>query len=137
MAVSLVIGAAVYLYFKSLACGVTSFLAGVFVDIDHIIDYYLNYGQRADWKDFYRFCTEARLQKLTLVFHSYELLILLWVSIIVFSLGDIWKALAIGATQHVIFDQVSNIGRSQMDRRTYFLSFRLKKGFNKGKMRKQ
>jgi len=114
-----------------MACGVASFLAGVFLDIDHFLDCYVNYGWRFKMEDFYTYCREIRFDKLTLVFHSFELIILFWIAIYVFSLGNIAKAIAIGATQHLFFDQMVNVARDRLDPRRYFLLFRLSKGFRK------
>jgi len=47
-------------------------------------------------------------KKVFVALHSYELITLLWVAISVFSLSDAWVALAIGLTQHLIFDQFTN-----------------------------
>ncbi|NQT07370.1 MAG: hypothetical protein HQ575_07515 [Candidatus Omnitrophica bacterium] len=119
------------MHFKSLACGVASFLSGVFLDIDHIFDCYLNHGRDFKLSNLYRYCMEVRFDKLTLFLHSYELLAVFWVLIYLFSMGDIWKALAIGATQHILFDQVFNKHHADLDWRAYFLTHRLMNRFKK------
>ncbi len=129
MAVSLVIGAAVYIYFKSIGAGMASFLAGILLDLDHLIDCYLNYGLNFKLRDLYNYCREIKFRKLSLIFHSYELLMIFWGFILIFSLGDIWKGIAIGMTQHILSDQLANPARDKLDRRTYFLTFRLKNKF--------
>ena len=128
---SLVIGAVVYIYFESVSCAIASFLTGVFLDLDHVADCYMNHGRSFRLRDLYTYCREVRFKRLSLVFHSYELILVFWVLIFVFSLGDIWKAAAIGATQHIFFDQLANIKHRKMDWRGYFLSFRLKNRFKK------
>lgn len=134
MAVSLVIGAAVYLYFKSLACGIASFLTGVFLDVDHFIDCYINYGLMFDLRNFYSYCMQTKFDRLTLLFHSYELVIILWVAIFVFTLDDIWKAVAIGVTQHIIIDHFVNTRKRGFRKRGYFLIFRLINRFKKDRL---
>jgi len=47
--------------------------------------------------------------------------------ICVMSLGNIWIALAIGATQHMIIDTVTN----PINQFGYMLTYRIKKGFKK------
>ncbi len=135
--VSLIIGAAVYLYFKSLACGVASFLAGVFLDIDHLFDCYINYGLGFKLENFYTYCRETKFRKIVLIFHSYELIIIFWAAIFIFSLGDIAKSIAIGMTQHLIFDQLNNVKRVKADGRIYFFIFRLLSRFDKERIIKE
>ncbi|MBL7069072.1 MAG: hypothetical protein ISS34_04370 [Candidatus Omnitrophica bacterium] len=124
----MIISIAVYAYFKSFACGAASFLTGVFLDVDHILDCYMNHGPRFKLEDLSRFCAEIRFKKLTLIFHSYELIAVLWISIYAFSLGNIWIAMAIGATQHLIFDRLFN---NKIGGLGYFFTFRLINGFAK------
>jgi len=112
-------------------CGIAAFLTGVFLDIDHLIDCYINHGPHFDLKNFYSYCREIRFERLTLIFHSYELIALFWLSIFIFSLGDIYKAMAIGMTQHLIFDQLANMSLGRMKNGGYFLTFRLKNRFRK------
>ncbi len=67
------------------------------------------------------------LERIYILFHSYELIALLWIAIYAFSLSDIWKAVAIGFTQHLIFDQLTN----PFNTFGYFLTYRAIKGFKK------
>lgn len=137
MAVSIIIGTAVYLYFKSLACGIASFLAGVLIDIDHIFDCYLNHGTHFKLKDIYNYCMEVKFDKLTFIFHSYELLAILWAMTLIFSFGNIWKAVAIGLTQHIIFDQIVNTHIRKMEPLAYFFIYRLRNRFKKEEIVKE
>jgi len=133
-AASFIISIAVYAYFKSFACAAASFLTGVFLDVDHLLDCYINYGPQFKLEDLSRYCAEIRFKKLTLIFHSYELAALLWVFIFVFSLGDIWVAAAIGVTQHLIFDRLFN---DKIGKLGYFFTFRLINRFAKEAVAKQ
>lgn len=75
----------------------------------------------------YAACCRITFRRLYLLLHSYELLALLWIAIFVFSLPNIWKAVAIGLTQHLIFDQIAN----PINTLGYFLSYRIAKRFDK------
>ena len=121
-----VISILVWVYFKSAGYAAISFIAGVFIDLDHLIDYYLNHPFTARIKEIYATCAAMRLKKIYIVLHSYELIILLWISIFAFGLGNFWKAIAIGMTQHIIFDQITN----PINTYGYFLAYRITKGFN-------
>ena len=113
-------------YFKSMSCGVCSFITGVFIDLDHLYDYYREHGFTLNMMDVYRGCSEMNLSKAFLFLHSYELIAFFWVLVLIFSLPNIWIAAAIGLTQHIIFDQIFN----PMYKYGYFLSYRIAKGFD-------
>jgi hypothetical protein len=121
--VSLFVG----IYFKSLGCAVVSFAAGVLIDLDHLIDYYANHKFTWKAKTVYNTCAKMDLRKLYLVLHSYELVAIFWASIYIFSLSNFWKALAIGLTQHLLFDQIFNPIKTL----GYFTTYRIIKGFKK------
>ena len=95
-------------YFKSFGDAAVCFLAGVLIDLDHIIDYYLNYGFTVSIKKIYNCCEMMDLKKLYIVLHSYELIAFLWAAIYIFSLSKFWQAIALGLTQHIILDQLFN-----------------------------
>ena len=124
MAVSAILSTAVAIYFRSVLCGAVSFLSGVFIDIDHVFDYLINHGIRINIAKLYEYCANINYRRLSLIFHSYELVALLWVSIVVFQLGDIWKALTIGIAQHLILDTVRNISLNKLNWRAYFFTYR-------------
>ena len=117
----------VWFYFKSIGCAAISFVAGVLLDADHFIDYCADHGFTLNIQDVYDTCLEIRLNRLYLILHSYELLILLWMAIFVFGLSSLWKAFALGYTQHILLDQMTNPIRPL----GYFLTYRIAKGFKK------
>jgi hypothetical protein len=130
IAVSGVISFIVWAYFKSFGCALVSFATGVFIDLDHLVDYYANHRFTLSAKRIYCACIRIRFKRLLLLLHSYEILLALWIAIYVFSLSDIWKAAAIGLTQHVIFDQVTN----PINTFGYFLTYRMAMGFSRDRI---
>jgi len=68
-----------------------------------------------------------KVKRLYLVLHSYEILIALWSAIFIFSLSNFWKAIAVGLTQHMILDQITN----PISRLGYFFTYRIARGFDK------
>lgn len=122
-----IISALVWAYFRSFGCAAISFLAGVFIDLDHLIDYYTQHKFTLKLKRIYCACRRIRFKRLYLLAHSYELIVALWIAIWAFSLSNAWKALAIGMTQHLIFDQITN----PINTFGYFLTYRILKGFRK------
>ena len=121
-----------WLYFKSVGYAFISFLAGTCIDADHFIDYYSSHSFTFDLRKIYRECYLVNLKRLYLVLHSYELAMLLWAATALFGLGNFWKAVSIGLTQHLIFDQLTNplVGPG------YFFLYRMSKGFERNRLLK-
>lgn len=122
-----VISAFVWIHFRSFGCAALSFLTGVLIDLDHLFDYFTTYRFTLSFRRIYCACSRARFKRLYLLVHSYEIVILLWIAIYVFSLSNAWKAVAIGMTQHLVFDQLTN----PLKRYGYFLTYRVLHGFRK------
>ena len=118
----------IYFVFRSLPCLIISFISGFLIDLDHLLDYYSQEGLGLNFRRFYQWCNEHKLKFTILIFHSLELLFLLWWAIYFFKLGQFWISLAIGFSQHMLFDVVFN----RNDIKTpyfYFITARALKGF--------
>lgn len=77
---------------------------------------------------FYDYCTQRKFKYLSIIFHSIELAILLWLIIYIFKLGNFWIALAIGFSQHMLFDIIFNRNNIKTHY-LYFITLRILKGF--------
>lgn len=133
---SSLISSFVYILYRSIGVSLIAFVAGIFIDLDYILDYLLNYGFRhawRNWRDFYSVCVEMRFEKVYLFLHSFELVILLWILVTClpyFYCGrtvNLYRALAIGVTQHLLLDFFSN----PVHPLAYFLWFRIANKFRK------
>ena len=124
--ISLFFSASLYTISNSWIVFSTSLISGVLIDIDHILDYFMAYGINIRIKQFFEVCHNLKIPRMRLIFHSWELLILL--SICVFLVG--WNPWIVGTivgfTQHIVLDQVFN----KPNKWTYFFFWRLKKGFS-------
>lgn len=118
----------VYLTFHTAVSFFASLLAGILIDIDHLLDYYLQRGFSLRMKNIYIWFCDKKYKFVFIFFHSLELILLLWVAISVFKLGMLWVAFAIGLTQHIIIDIFSN---RELTSYAYLLSYRVIKGFKK------
>jgi len=98
----------------------------VFIDADHIFDFWYNHGLRK-YRQFFALILETDLPRMFVVLHSFEVILVLWICIFVFSLDKYWICAAIGFTQHLILDQLGNPIRPF----GYFFIYRLLKGFKK------
>jgi len=113
------------IYFRSAACGFISFLAGFVIDADHLIDYYCVHRFTLNLRKIYYTCLHMRLERMYLLLHSYELAAVFWIVIYYFSLSNVWKAAAIGMTQHIALDALTN----PLSGLGYFIIYRMSKGF--------
>lgn len=62
-----------------------------------------------------------------LLLHSFEFVFMLWIFIWVFSLSEAWIAVAVGMSQHLVLDRLTNPLRIG----GYFFLYRLVHGFKK------
>lgn len=123
----------VWYFLRSAPAAAASFFSGILIDVDHFIDFYANHRFTLSLKEIYRACSDTDFKKLYLLCHSYEIVLVLWVLIALFSLGAIWKGIAIGLTQHLLLDQVTN----PMTVPGYFLIYRIVNKFKKEAVSKE
>lgn len=130
--VSSLIGAGLfYGIFSNFISAIIFFISSFFIDLDHIFDYVRQYGLRnLKLQNFFEACDQHRLVKTTLVFHSFELLLILWFIITVYKLNILWIALALGISLHLIIDQFTN-GAFVF---SYFFTYRWIKNFKTEKL---
>ena len=119
--ISLGVSAIVWAIFRSSTAALACFLTGVFMDIDHLIDYMIHCGPRFNVKRFFRVFEYETFENIFVFLHSWEFIViylaLLW-------LID-WKPVAIGAVigifVHLLLDHFFN----DHSKWAYFLSYRL------------
>lgn len=110
---------------------IVCFLSGIFIDLDHHLDYWLNKKELPlDYKKLLYFSEVEKEGKPYLFLHSYELLALLWIAVFYYGLGPVWSGLVLGLSVHMIADQICNPVRPL----AYFFIYRLKHGFHRGKL---
>ncbi|HDZ77398.1 MAG TPA: hypothetical protein ENH41_04890 [Candidatus Omnitrophica bacterium] len=131
VAVSFAISSTVYVFLNSLSAAMASFLAGVFIDLDHYLDFVLQYRSLNIKKFFGVFMPYPLIAKSYLFLHSFELLIVFWFIVYKFGLGLFWMGLVIGMTQHLIFDQLHN---KYIRPYFYFITTRYLSGFKKERL---
>jgi len=123
---SLIVSGIVYTLTESPAMSISSFVAGVFIDIDHFIDYLCVFPSRLSVSHFFGTFSENKLKRVYVFFHAWELIPLL----VIVSWSMNWDYCLLGVTigilQHMFLDQMGN----QASPLSYFLSWRLLKGFD-------
>lgn len=112
---------------KSLPLAIFSLLAGVFLDVDHLIDYWLANGFDLNYKKFIHETVGnepgvyfRKSQKIVVLLHSWELLPLILVAAWVINLPQLAVAFAFGLLPHLLWDQKTYAKRPLM----YSLVFR-------------
>ena len=127
---STTVGGISYYIFGSWQISVTVFLSGIFIDLDHILDYFLYEKKiKLDIKDFFYKCEALILNKVYLLLHSYELIIIL--AILAYFTNDyIVLGLLVGFGTHIMLDLVAN----KVHFLGYSFIFRLINRFNSKKI---
>ena len=104
-------------------------LSGIFIDLDHFVDYFSNFAVRFDVKDFFQRCHGYEFRKFYVPLHSYEFIILLAV-IYCFYPADIVLGILVGSFIHIFADLFHN----SVYFCTYSFIYRLLNKFNNEKL---
>ena len=115
-----------WLWLKSLPATIVCFLSGIFIDIDHHLEYWF-VKKKFPWnyRELEKYCCEEFLERIYLIFHAYEWLVLLWAAIYIFDLDVVWVGLGVGLTTHLIADVLCN----PIQPLGYSIIFRASRGF--------
>jgi len=139
--VSLSLSAALWFFTRSFYAALLCLGSGLFLDADHIIEYIIHFGWKGlNYDHLYHVCENTeknipgikRFKKLYLLFHSVEVLILLWLVTIVTKNMYI-LAMALGYSSHIALDIIGNRAHPS----SYFLIIRAMKGFHVDKILKE
>lgn len=127
----------IYVKTSSLPMAAAALISGIFLDIDHILDFFLFSGERFSISGFTSWCYEGRWQKLVLIFHSYELYAVYGLLVYNYPypvlVGVFW-----GVGLHLVLDQAGNrylIKAFAISKWFYFFTFRAWGGFHKDWLR--
>ena len=84
------------------------FASGILIDMDHVLDFCIA-NKRMCWRysELDSYCREKKDGTIYLIFHSYELTVLLWSSYIFFK-NTVWLGFLVGITVHLLIDQIFN-----------------------------
>ncbi len=130
---SCLLGGIVYTFSQSLVITVVASLSTILVDIDHALDFLIFSAEKFSIKNLFVWCEQAKWERVTLIFHSYELYFLLGVIAYYFP-SDILKGLMLGLGMHFLLDQIWNCHLRKDYHLTpwfYFLTYLIFAGFHK------
>lgn len=124
---STVLATSVYIGTKSLSGALTCVASGVLVDLDHIIEYgkyCFDYKQKWSWKEFFSGTYFDVKETVYVVFHSWEVAVLLAILLIMKKNGDGYMLFGafMGYSLHLVLDQIGN----NLKKFSYFELYRFK-----------
>ncbi len=93
----------IYKFYSSFILVVLVVIGGILIDLDHFIDYFSHYGFKFDLKKFV-FIGYLKSGKIYVYFHSWELIILIYITGLFFGWGKYSMALSLGMLGHLIID---------------------------------
>jgi hypothetical protein len=124
---SAAISAGIYAATKSADMAISSYITGVFIDIDHLIDYWRDRPFNFNLPKFFSTCKDCDLTKTSLALHSFELL-MLTVAAAFLTRSVLLAGIAFGLCQHLALDQLTN----KVYPKSYFFIYRWRHGFKSG-----
>jgi len=111
LAVSTVISGILYTVFRSWGLVIASFISGIFIDIDHIIDYFIMNGVHFRVKQFSAFFQKKKYWeiastywRINLIFHGWEWLVILSILAGITNWDPVVTGILIGFGHHIILD---------------------------------
>lgn len=119
---------------KSFILLIVTFLSGIFIDLDHFIDYFYTEGKiKIDIKDFFYKCDNFQLKKAFLFLHSYEMIVLLMILTFLYPGNNFILGFTIGYISHLLLDIIYNFSLNILKGKDkfllYFLTYRILKKF--------
>lgn len=130
---SAILAAAVYAYSHSAPEAASCLMSGVLIDLDHVADFHLFSGERFSVTNFFSWCNESRWQKITLIFHSYELFLILCAAAYSLDSQVLW-GIVWGTGLHLLLDQLANTRTFRLSPWFYLLGYRIAMGFRRDKL---
>lgn len=123
---SIIVSALVWLWLRSFPAALACFLMGVFIDLDHVVDFFFNRRHLHIRRFFTTFKYEV-LENIFVFLHSWEFA-MVWLALLL-SLPEarapVALGLFIGFVTHLALDNIFN----RHARWAYFLFYRLRHGF--------
>ena len=124
---SVIVSALVWWWLRSSAAALACFLMGVFIDLDHIVDFIYNNRRHLRFHRFFPAFEFEVLENIFVFLHSWEFA-LVWLALLL-SLPDVRQPVALGLfvgfVTHLGLDNLFN----RHARWAYFLLYRLRHGF--------
>jgi hypothetical protein len=105
---SALISGILFMIFKSWGITLASFITGIFIDLDHFIDYAREYGSPFKIKNFFHICHSCQFNKIILLWHGWEWIILIAIIAWLTDWNPWVTGALIGFTHHMLLDALFN-----------------------------
>lgn len=112
--------------FKSWSMALSCLIAGIFIDLDHIIDVAREHGWAIPVKKFFHICEQGQFQKIVLLLHGWELIVLWGIASWLTGWNPWMTGSFIGLSTHLMLDAFYN----STNICAYSLLWRWKKDFH-------
>lgn len=126
IALSASVSGILYAVFSSWSLSAAALISGIAIDIDHVFDYFFHRGLMVNRDDFFRFFYNEEHSKITLIFHGWEYLPVLYSAAHLTGFNHWATGLLIGYTHHLVSDFFYN----KASFRSYSLLWRWKNNFH-------
>ena len=124
---SAIVSAALYTISRSWEMAASCLISGIFIDLDHVIDFFILYGWPFTFKKFFNvFYRELSFKQIFIVLHAWEWMILLFAASWITGWNPWFVGTLIGCGHHMIIDFINNGGYV----RSYFLIWRWRNNFD-------
>ncbi|OFW89156.1 MAG: hypothetical protein A3D75_01630 [Candidatus Levybacteria bacterium RIFCSPHIGHO2_02_FULL_37_18] len=121
------------LWHKPKASFFSAIAGGIFIDLDHLIDYFLAFGLNFNLDHFLGSHQYLKTDKVYILFHGWEYIIFLLIVVLILknkTIKSVFLALVVGAFFHLSTDIVIN----EAFVKTYSVVYRFKNGFEAEKL---
>ena len=124
LTLSLIVGLIIWKISSNVYVIPAALMGGFFIDLDHVIDYFFAFGSKIDLHYFLKGRQFLKTDKIYVIFHSWELVILLFLGAFVLSQSLIFS-FSLSLFLHLIVDVFTN----NMKLQSYFLLYRINNNF--------
>lgn len=124
--ISALISGSLFAVFRSSGLAAASFLSGILIDTDHVIDYMIANRSSLKFREFLAYFYREKHQKITLLFHGWEWLCCLIAVSVITDFNSWITGFLAGYGQHIVLDFIY----SKAGFLSYSLVWRWKKRFD-------
>lgn len=124
--ISLVVSGFFYLFLRSAIGALACFLSGIFIDLDHFVDYFLNCKHPMRLSHFFRVFRYEAFENVVVFLHSWEWILVFLVFLWLIDWKPVAMGLFVGFFTHLLLDNLVN-DHSPL---AYFITYRILRRFS-------
>ena len=110
------------------------FMGGVLIDTDHLIEFWYDNGLSLNIHKFFAYANKGVNSRFFIIFHSYELILILFVISRICRFSFLLNGIIIGLVAHLLLDYINIVRRFDYKRYSFVIfsfMFRLLLGFDR------